>query len=270
MRVKTIKMHGQGNDYIFFDLEDTRYDSKINWCDWAIRLSDRHFGIGGDGLVLIENPDGITRMRIFNSDGSEATTCGTALRCTARYLSQKHHIDKIDIHTLSGVKPCTIHPDNAVTVNMGKAQIINEKSIQIHGHQISGTLINIGNPHFCIIDDKALTDNDKLFELTEKQVIPPDGVNVENISICDDSHIKIKIWERGSGFTLACGSGACASAFLLNKSPHLWKGRTGSARTPDTIKVSMPGGDVTVQILSDDTCLLTGKIETIFTTEMEI
>ena len=338
MKIKTIKIHGQGNDYIFLDLEENQvHFSDIN--NLSIKLSDRHFGIGGDGLILIENINtgnaGIlpatptidagrmpafpvsphtARLRIFNADGSEATTCGTALRCAAFYLYQKHEKTKIDLHTLSGVKKCEIDPiTKNVSVNMGKAILEKEMTIIIDELNIKGYYVNIGNPHFVIFEKELQVTSYKLQENKSPQSTetsfgttkffktienhkdfsnPPNVmfVNTGNDRLPQSASlspplpltsrtefgttmggadckkdacvpsISIKIWERGSGFTLACGSGSCATAFVAYK----------KMKYSDKIKVYVPGGEVMVNILDDDTCILSGDVKIVFETTINI
>ena len=265
MSIKAIKMHGQGNDYIFLDLLNEQAGDR-DWGKIAIELSDRHFGIGSDGLILLTKfvkykDSYISNMQIFNADGSEAETCGTALRCAAFYLHQKCRINEVYLNTLSGIKHCLIDEESGeITVNMGKAVIREEMSITVEGMTFTGYFVNIGNPHFCIFENEALKNDDAIWEKIETHPAFPDKTNVENIYIINDSEINIKIWERGSGFTLACGSGACASAFVANK----FKGLA------DNMKVNVPGGEVIIRILDDDNCLLIGKVVKVFETEITI
>ncbi|MCL2064627.1 MAG: diaminopimelate epimerase [Candidatus Cloacimonetes bacterium] len=311
MNVKAIKMHGQGNDYIFLDLEDNHIQlSSIN--QLAIKLSDRHFGIGGDGLILIEKmPQKAiyynARLKIYNSDGSEANTCGTALRCAAYYLYEKHSKTKINLHTLSGVKRCNIDQNsNRISVNMGKVIYEKAMTILVDGIKIKGYSVNIGNPHFVVFDIEqslaqhfshqnsdvaeirdvlnigmntfSLKEAPKDFmKMIENHHAFPNKTNIMIITNCEVgdiniehppllrgadkglSSLNIKIWERGSGFTLACGSGACASAFMAFKLLKL----------SNNIKVFLPGGEVMVKILDDETCELSGNVNKVFETELK-
>jgi len=271
-------MHGQGNDYILIDLLHgsgkacLAHIVGIDWNTLSIKLSDRHFGIGGDGIVVIENSDfGIrnskVKMRMFNADGSEAETCGTALRCVAYYVSSENDskaclatTDMVYIHTLSGVKECMIDESGIVSVNMGKVILEKEMSIEIDSENIHGYYLNIGNPHFVVFESELLDNNRDIWNKIETHNAFINKTNVENIYINNDKEIRIKIWERGSGFTLACGSGACVSAFISHKLKKL----------SDKIRVYFPGGEVFVQILDDDTCILSGSVEKVFETEIDL
>jgi len=269
MKVKAIKMHGQGNDYIFLDLEEKKFtlqDPEIK--SLAVRLSNRNYGIGSDGLVLIEKVKlkedfYHAKMRIFNADGSEAETCGTALRCAAMYLHKKWKNEHICLHTIAGKKLCSIGKRNSVTADMGAVKIEGERTLTIDGKQITGFVVNVGNPHFCVFDPAIISLAPATFDYWKEVSTHPDfpnQTNVELISLISDDEITIKIYERGSGFTLACGSGACAAAFVAHKTKDL----------AHNIRVNLPGGDVSVDIEPDDACFLTGKVEFVFETSVEV
>ena len=277
-------MHGQGNDYIFLDLEDSSHSvSSDQWRDLAVKLSNRvsglgsevsnistnpnnpPYGVGSDGLVLIEKmPQKLdiyqTKMRIFNADGSEAEVCGTAQRCVAFYLYQKTGKRNVCIHTLAGNRLCTVENNNNVTTDMGFVEIEKKLSIKISGHVFTGYVVNVGNPHFVFITNSVLANNDSIWQKIENHEEFPKRINVENVTIVKNDEIKVRVWERGSGFTLACGSGACAAAFVGYKNYQL----------SEEINVKLPGGEVQVQIQLDDECFLTGKVEKIYETEIEI
>jgi len=269
MNVKAIKMHGQGNDYIFLDLEEKKHnltDKELK--KLAIKLSNRNFGIGSDGLVLIEKIDikedfYHADLRIFNADGSEAETCGTALRCAAWYLSKKRRKSHICLHTLSGKRLCSIAGRQKVTVDMGKVSFEKELTLKIDKQKIYGFVLDVGNPHYCIFDPSPLSLAPSTFPLwrtvsTHQKF--PEQTNIELISLIADDEISVKVYERGSGFTLACGSGACASAFISHKMKDMHH----------SIKVNLPGGNVHVDIEPDDSCFLTGKVEKVFETNIEV
>jgi len=269
MKVKAIKMHGQGNDYIFLDLEEKKFtlqDPDIK--NLAIRLSNRNFGIGSDGLVLIEKINikedfYHAKMRIFNADGSEAETCGTALRCAAMYLHKKWKKEHICLHTLAGKKLCSIGKRNHVTADMGGVSSKSQTTIKVGSLDVTGFEVNVGNPHFCVFDPAIISLAPSSFGYWKEVSTHPDfpnQTNVELISLISDDEITIKVYERGSGFTLACGSGACAAAFVAHKIKDL----------SHSIKVNLPGGDVSVDIEPDDACFLTGKVEFVFETSVEV
>jgi len=269
MNIKAIKMHGQGNDYIFLDLEE----KKPNLTDkdlkkLAIKLSNRNFGIGSDGLILIEKVNikedfYHASLRIFNADGSEASTCGTALRCAAWYLYKKWHKNPICIHTLSGKKLCSVARGQVVTVDMGVVNFEKELSLKIDKKSINGYAVNVGNPHFCVFDPSLLSlapSSTPSWRAVSTHPAFPDQTNVELISLISDDEITVKVYERGSGFTLACGSGACAAAFISHKTHDL----------SHSIKVNLPGGNLRVDIEPDDSCFLTGRVDKVFETTINV
>jgi diaminopimelate epimerase len=266
LKVKAIKMHGQGNDYIFCDIEDVDIDLDDNeWANIAKKVSNRHFGIGGDGLVLIQkvSDDGDhyhAKMRMFNADGSEAETCGTALRCTTFYLHEKHRMDSIYLYTMSGKRLCRVTEGGLISVDMGVVRLEKEMCINVDGQNFNGYSVNVGNQHYVIIDNEFLKNNNNVWHQIEKHSAFEHKTNVENIAVVSDNEINMKVWERGSGFTLACGSGACASAFVAHKILNL----------QPTIRVNMPGGEVAIEILADNRCILKGTVKKVFETEIDI
>lgn len=226
------KMHGAGNDYIYVDTSlYTVPDPSAAARTW----SDRHTGIGSDGLVLIGRstmPEADYTMRIFNADGSEAMMCGNASRCIGKYLHDRGLTDRTEIRllTLSGVRTLRLHLDGAgiterVTVDMGTpvlscpAQIatadgrMTDGSVEIDGRTMSGTFISMGNPHFVIFtDDIGAVDVERLGAALERHPLFPERCNIEFAEMLDDGRIRTRVWERGSGVTMACGTGACATA----------------------------------------------------------
>ena len=283
MLVKAIKMHGQGNDYVFLDLEDSDYSvSTEQWRKLAVKLSNRktgfgvdivdvkkklpkYLGVGSDGLVLIERMQQSmdihhAKMRIFNADGSEAEACGTAQRCMAFYLHSKKNNSNICLHTASGKRLCTVEENGIVTTDMGLVRIEKKVSLFLNDHTIEGYEVHIGNPHFVVINSDVLNKEDDIWQVIGNHEAFPNRINVENVSVINKNTIKVRVWERGSGFTLACGSGACASAFVTHSEKKL----------NENINVKLPGGDVQVQIQLDNECFLTGKVEKVFETEIEI
>ena len=211
------------------------------------RVSDRHSGIGSDGLVLISrSKDADFAMRIFNADGSEAQMCGNASRCIGKYVFEKGLTDKrvITLDTLSGVKTLTLHPDasgqvKSVTVSMGRFGGGDVLAVKLpDGREIEGMVIDMGNPHFVILaDDYPGISPEKEGPLLEKHPVFPEGTNVEFVQLLSSSKVRMRVWERGSGVTMACGTGACATASAL-----CLKGLTVGA-----CEVLMDGGTLKVQ-----------------------
>lgn len=230
--IRFTKMHGAGNDYIYVDTSlYTVPDPSAAARTW----SDRHTGIGSDGLVLIGRstmPEADYTMRIFNADGSEAMMCGNASRCIGKYLHDRGLTDRTEIRllTLSGVRTLRLHLDGAgmterVTVDMGTpvlscpAQIatadgrMTDGSVEAGGRTVSGTFVSMGNPHFVIFtDDIGAMDVERLGAALERHPLFPERCNIEFAEMLDDGRIRTRVWERGSGVTMACGTGACATA----------------------------------------------------------
>ncbi len=266
-------MHGLGNDYIYINCFDTVIESPETL---AITLSDRHFGIGGDGIVLIM-PSSIAdaKMRMFNLDGSEGKMCGNAIRCVAKYLYDNTIVAKeeLTIETLSGVKTLSLYIENGlvekVKVDMGKAELIPEKiPVLLEGESIIAspitvgtenyeiTCVSMGNPH-CVVFCHDV-DNVKLSEigpLFEHNALFPDRINTEFIEVVERNRLKMRVWERGSGETLACGTGACASAVAAVLNGHCEKN--------SDIDVELLGGVLTIHY-TDDTVFMTGSCTKVF------
>lgn len=278
--MKFTKMQGIGNDYVYVNcFEETVADpervSEI--------ISDRHFGIGADGLVLIMPSDKADfRMRMFNADGSEGNMCGNATRCIGKFVYDNHLTDKtsITLETRSGIKKLTLYPENGkvktVLVDMGKAVLkpadipmnvsgdtfIN-KPITVDGKEVFITAVSMGNPHaVTYVDDVDSLELEKIGPYFENHPLFPERVNTEFIKILDESTMQMRVWERGSGETWACGTGACAAtaASVLNGYfPH-----------DKEITVKLRGGDLFITYKSDGTVLMRGPAETVFTGEIDV
>ena len=278
--VKFTKMHGCGNDYIYVNCftEKIEEPSVI-----AKKVSDRHFGIGSDGLILIcpsETAD--FKMRMFNADGSEGKMCGNGIRCVAKYVYDNGMTDKevITVETLSGIKTLQLAVSDGrvqtVTVDMGSPvltpsqipvkcegdRMINQP-VSVGGKEYYITCVSMGNPHAVVFTEEEVTalNLEKTGPLFENHEIFPDRVNTEFIHVIDEKTIDMRVWERGSGETLACGTGACASvvACVLNH------------KTEDEVLVHLLGGDLEVRYDREkNTVLLTGPAEFICTGEIAI
>ena len=231
--VRFTKMHGAGNDYkyvntLLYNIEDP--------VKAAIQWSVPHTGIGSDGLVLIDEakiPEADYSMRIFNADGSEAMMCGNASRCIGKYLYEKGLTDKTQIRllTLSGIKILNLHLDatgktvESVTVDMlepvtkNKAQLstddgsLTEGLVEADDKEFRGTFVSMGNPHFVIfVDDISEIDVARYGKILEYDPLFPERCNIEFAEVLPSGAIRTRVWERGSGITMACGTGACATA----------------------------------------------------------
>lgn len=275
-RIHFTKMDGAGNDYIYVDT--TRYpisDSQTASVKW----SNRHTGIGSDGLVLIGKPSILSgadfSMRIFNADGSEAKMCGNASRCIGKYLYERHLTDssEIKLETLSGVKTLslTLSPDRltvtGVTVDMlqpafHQASQYDEQvgldALREYGHPL---FVSMGNPHCVVfVDDIAAIDVARVGAMGEHLPAFPERCNIEFAQLTGTDELRTRVWERGSGITMACGTGACATAVAA---AHV--GLT--SRESDVV---MDGGRLHVRWAEDDHVMLSGPAEFVFDGEITL
>lgn len=280
-KIQFTKMHGAGNDYIYvntliYDIPDPA-EASIKW-------SKPHFGIGSDGLILIgkaSTPEADFSMRIFNNDGSEAMMCGNGTRCVAKFLHDKGMTDKnpIRLETLSGIKILNLHCNadgkvETVTVDMGEPQlqvpaqfgVHNGKAVNweltIDGRQFQGTFVSMGNPHFIIfVDDVENFPVDHYGPLLEHHEIFPQRCNIEFAEVKADGTIRMRVWERGSGITLACGTGACATAVAANL----------TGRRPRQSDIEMDGGTLNIEWNETDNHIyMTGPAAISFEGEIDL
>ena len=278
--MKFTKMHGIGNDYIYFNCLEKEIENPE---ELSIKLSDRHFGVGGDGIVLILPSDKADfRMRMFNADGSEGKMCGNATRCIGKYVYDKGITDKkeITLETLSGIKTLKLSVNEknkveSVEVNMGEAilkaseipvksdkeKVINER-IKIADSEYNITCVSMGNPH-CVVymDEIDNLDLEKLGPKFENDSIFPERVNTEFIKVIDENTLKMRVWERGSGETWACGTGACAAvvSYVLN----------GYCKYDTPIKIKLLGGELTIKFMKNGLVYMSGPAEFVFEGSIE-
>lgn len=218
--IKFTKMQGLGNDYVYMDAIHQKIENESSLAQF---VSDRHFGVGSDGLILICKSDiADFKMRMFNSDGTEAGMCGNGIRCVGKFLYDKGLTKKLklNIETLSGIKilNLSIGKDNKVSrvmVDMGKPSENSKKEIVINDEIIKLKCVSVGNPHaITIVDNVDNIDIKKYGPIIENDASFPQKTNVEFVQILNNRNIKMRVWERGTGETLACGTGACASAVI--------------------------------------------------------
>ncbi len=278
-KLSFVKMEGIGNDYIYFDCFKEKIEKPS---ELAVALSNRHFGIGGDGIVLIcPSVVADAKMRMFNADGSEGKMCGNAIRCVAKYLYDHNLVKKnvITIETLSGIKTLKLFFKDRktvkVTVNMGRAvtdaaeipvelgvkEVINKK-VKIADGEYAITCVSMGNPHCVVfVNDVSGIDIEKIGPKFENNKIFPERVNTEFVKVIDKNRIKMRVWERGSGETLACGTGACAAvaACVLN----------GFVNSSEDVVVELLGGELIINY-TKERVLMTGPAREVFKGEFKI
>lgn len=267
------KMHGIGNDYIYINCMESVPDRLP---ELAEEMSDRHFGVGGDGIVLICPSDKADfRMRMFNNDGSEARMCGNASRCIAKYVHDHKLTDKtcISLETLSGIKVLSLNMSpsgevESVTVDMGEPELnaglvpvrsttekMVEEPVATSCGEVRVTAVSMGNPHGVVFVDRI---EDVPFETLgpelEKHSMWPDRANIEVLQIISPSEARMRVWERGTGETLACGTGACASAVAAALT-----GRCGREVT-----IHLRGGDLHIRWANNGHVMMTGGATEVF------
>lgn len=275
--MRITKMHGLGNDFIvFFDNGNTEF----NVTDMAQRLCNRHTGIGADGLVIVMPSDiADVRMRIINSDGSEAEMCGNGIRCFAKYAYDRKIIDKEEftVETLAGIMTPTIIADNGVAklvkVNMGKPTFsaknipmdvevdkVIDYTLDVDGVSYMVSSVLLGVPHTEVfVDDVTTVPLTVLGPMIEKHPLFPKGTNVNFVQVVNENTVKVRTWERGAGATLACGTGSCSSAVMAYE-----KGLTGRS-----VDVELYLGTLRVDYDEDGTVYMTGPAAEVFNLDLE-
>ena len=250
MKIPFTKMHGLGNDYVYIDCFATPVDILPDPHELAARLSNRRFSVGADGLVLILPSDKATaRMRMFNADGSEGLMCGNAIRCVGKYLFERGLISpdtrEITVETGSGIKTLSLSVKDgavgavvtAITVDMGAVTVSDPYTAEAMGQSYTLLPVSVGNPHaVCFTDDLSAIEVESVGSILSASVAG--GVNVEFVEILDAQILRMRVYERGSGVTLACGTGACASVAAAVSKGYC------PAATPVT--VLLDGGALTV------------------------
>lgn len=274
-RLPFTKMQGLGNDYIYIEEFETPL---VNPASLAVAISDRHFGVGGDGLVLMGRSEKADfRMRMFNADGSEGEMCGNATRCIGKYLYEKGFTDKkvFTLETLAGIRVLTLYTSGStverVCVDMGEPKLlpadipmqaegdtfINQK-IMVNGRSYCGTAVSMGNPHLVVpVPGLESLDIAQVGPLFEHHALFPRRVNTEFIQVLDKSRVRMRVWERGSGETLACGTGACA--VLVACALNNWTDRKAV--------IELRGGELEIEWNKDGIVYMTGGAEYVFSGE---
>ncbi len=257
-------MEGLGNDYLY------HYGELSDPAAVSIKLSERHFGIGSDGIILILPSDSADfKMRIFNADGSEAKMCGNGIRCVGKYVYDKGYTDKtqLKIETLSGIKTLKLNVADgkvkSARVDMGKAVVSEPVILNVDGKKITTTPVSTGNPHaVTFVDDAENAPLTTTGPALEKHPYFPDGVNAEFAQIIGKNTIRMRVWERGSGITMACGTGSCATAAAAVQA--------GFCNKNEEITVILDGGKLTVTVLDDNTVIMQGPATKVCECEVEM
>lgn len=273
--IKFTKMQGLGNDYVYIDCTKMAEQEVKDISSLAQIMSDRHFGIGGDGIILICKSDiADFRMKMFNQDGTEAEMCGNGIRCVGKFVYDKGLTNKtaLSIETLAGIKKLELHTkDNkveTVTVDMGKPilspkeipvisdeEVVKNLELEAVGKKFKFTCVSMGNPHaITIVEDVDNFDVKKYGEILEVDKHFPKKANIEFIEIVDRNTVKMRVWERGTGETLACGTGAsavCVACILNNL-----------VNEKEEIVIKLLGGELTIKW--DENVYMTGKATTVF------
>lgn len=259
------KMHGLGNDYLYVFGE-----VPANADAMSVKLSDRHFGAGSDGMIWIsQSTIADFKMRIFNADGSEARMCGNGIRCVGKYVYDKGHTRKthLTIETLSGIRTLELTVENGkvfrVSVDMGQAVPAAPAVLSVDGEEVRCVPVSVGNPHAVIFtQDITSIPLTTLGPKIEHHEAFPGGVNVEFVQVLQENELRMRVWERGSGVTMACGTGACASAMAAISQ--------GLCRYQTPITVHLDGGDLSIQIETDNTVTMIGPAQTVYEGETEL
>ena len=273
------KMQGLGNDYLYVFGEVPENIEEL-----SIKLSNRYFGPGADGMIYICASDVADyKMRIFNADGSEAKMCGNGIRCVGKYVYEKGYTDKkeLKIETLSGIKTLYLQVENestavsqstkgivtSVTVDMEQATFEDERMLNVRVGDDTEVVrllpVSMGNPHAVIFTEDA--QNAPLTTLgaaIEKHEAFPGGINVEFVQVISETELRMRVWERGSGITMACGTGTCASVMAAI--------RKGYCKYNTPVTVHLDGGDLVIEIKEDNRVFMTGPAEFVYEGETEI
>ena len=262
--IKFFKMHGIGNDYIFIDNIENIYS-----CDFgklAKRLCDRHYSIGADGIIVLEScKKHDVKMKIYNSDGSKAKNCGNATRCVAFYIFNKRREKNLNI--LSENKVLKTKIENVkknkayVEANMGKCKYLGQIKTDAGGKNVACNIASIGNKHCIVFVDKFNFNINKVALAINNMEMFKSGINVEFVKMQKNNHLCVKVFERGSGRTLACGSGACVSGYV-----SYCLGKINKKNLP--ITVELEGGNLNINIDNKNNLIMSGECEFVYKGEI--
>ena len=279
--MRFVKLHGAGNDYIYVDARESVVGSQSrDWPEVARQVSDRHFGVGSDGLILLrESEVGDARMQMFNADGSEGLMCGNGIRCLVRFGLDNNALptdrNAYDVETASGVlnvRPVWSEGQmTRASVSMGAPRLaanevpvtapgqdgpVLDFQLVVDGRSLLLNCVSMGNPHAVMFLEESVDD----FPLTEigpkveRHEMFPEGVNFEIVNVLDRNRIKVRVWERGSGITLACGTGACAVVVAARL----------HGLVDDEVTVELPGGELKIYWPGDGDVVMEGPVDRVF------
>lgn len=264
-------MHGIGNDFVMVDgIRESLASDRLP--ELARQMNDRRRGIGGDGLIVAERgSEAAFRMRMFNPDGSESEMCGNGVRCFARYLQQQGHTTDsvITVETGAGTLTLEVGEGGLVRVDMGVARLtrgeigmldrpenrFQDEPVEVAGRTVPGTAVSMGNPHLVLfVEDASSVEVEAWGRPLEQHPLFPRRTNVHFVQVVDRSHLIQRTWERGAGITLACGTGACASAVAA----------VVTGRADRSVEITLSGGTLQIEYASDGHVFMTGPAETVF------
>ncbi len=279
--MKFTKFHGAGNDFILIDARALPY---MDWPAIAIRMCDRHFGIGADGIILaLHSQQSALRMRILNPDGSEAEMCGNGIRCLAKYAIEEHLVapanNRLEIETVAGILTTEVFGGESierVRVDMGAPRFeprdlpmaieakgpVVDFPLQANGASIPITCVSMGNPHAVFFQEEPVQAYplETIGPLVEHHPLFPQRVNYEVARVLSRRRIELRVWERGAGQTLACGTGACAVAVAARLKGLI----------DDSVEVLLPGGTLSIEWPGHGQVFLTGPAERVFAGEWPV
>lgn len=258
------KMQGLGNDYLYV------YGEPHHPQELSRRLSDRHFGAGSDGMIWISPSDKADfRMRIFNADGSEAAMCGNGIRCVGKYVYDKGYTDKTEltIETASGLRTLRLAVAHgrvcAATVDMGQVTVDKPLALTAAAQALTVTPVSVGNPHaITFVPDAEAVPLAEWGAALERHPAFPGGVNAEFVQVIDRVTLRMRVWERGSGITMACGTGACAASAAAVAA--------GYCPAEETLTVRLDGGELHIRVGQDRRVWMTGPAETVYEGEVDL
>ena len=269
------KMHGAGNDYLYVDARGLDRD----WRALAAAMSDRHFGVGSDGIILLMTSEKADiRMRMFNADGSEGEMCGNGIRCLVGFAMDKGAIPygaaAVSVETLAGTKDVApmmeglemvgarvqmgeprLHPDEIPVVAPGQDSVY-DYPLKVNGRELKISCVSMGNPHAVAFFDEPVDGLalQELGPLVERHAMFPEGVNFEAVNVIDSSRLNVRVWERGSGLTLACGTGACAAVVMAHMHGYV----------AGNVSVDLPGGRLAVYWPGEGQVVMEGPVAKVF------